>query len=204
MNRRGALLAVALMLVAFPAVQVRLALAADPAQRAGHRCENASRTLVRGELFEQPLGDGLVFRLVPDTYGWTIGVIDASRPSDDFVGVATPPFRGTNHRFLEGWHFRNQANTGPNDGDVNAPQREREFAFVLTPADYEHASQAVDTLLWGAHPESEREQARATLEAASRGRGTLHITGMTLGNLVAGAQAWFETLQFDAELCRGP
>jgi len=27
---------------------------------------------------------------------------------------------------------------------------------------------------------------------------------MTLGNLVSGAQAWFETLQFDAELCRGP
>ena len=133
MNRRGALLAVALMLVAFPAVQVRLALAADPAQRAGHRRENHSRTLVRGELFEQPLGDGL----------------------------------GTNHRLLEGWHFRNQANTGPNEGDVNAPQREREFDFVLTPADYEQASQAVDTL-------------------------------------VAGAQVWFETLQFDAELCRGP
>jgi hypothetical protein len=218
--RRGAVPAVALTLVVVVAAITELDVAVSTAgpqavqtyrlrlaalqQQAGHRCETASRSLVRGELFEQPLADGLVFRLVPDTYGWTIAVIDGRHPTEDYVAVATPPFRGINHRFLEGWHFRNQANTGPNQGDVNAPQREREFGFVLTPADYEQASKALDTLLWGAHPEAEREQARATLDAASRGHGTLRITGMTLGNLVAGAQAWFETLEFDAELCRAP
>jgi hypothetical protein len=36
---------------------------------------------------------------------------------------------------------------------------------------------------------------------ASRGRGTLRITGMTLGNLVPSARAGLETLDFDAELC---
>src|SRR6185295_140040 len=112
------------------------------------------------------------------------------------------PYRGTNHRYLEGWHFRNQANAGPNQGDVNAPQRERGFAFVLTPADYRRAAAAVDLLLWGKHPQAEREQALTTLEQTSRGRGTLRITDMTLGNLVPGVQAWFETLDFDAELCR--
>jgi hypothetical protein len=101
-------------------------------------------------------------------------------------------------------HFHNQANTGPNEGAVNTPQRERGFAFVLTPADYRRAAAAVDTLLWGEHPQAEREQALTTLEGASRGHGTLRITAMTLGNLVPGAQAWFETLDLDAELCRPP
>lgn len=145
-----------------------------------------------------------MFRLAPDTYGWTIGVFDRARPDEDFAGIATPPYRGTNHRYLEGWHFRNQANTGPNEGDVNAPQRERGFAFVLTPADYRRAAAAVDTLLWCERSQAEREQALTTLQGASRGRGTLRITAMTLGNLVPGAQAWFETLDFDAELCRPP
>ena len=170
----------------------------------GHRCATFQGRVTRGQLLEEPLDEGLVFRLAPDTYGWTIGVFDRARPDEDFAGIATPPYRGTNHRYLEGWHFRNQANTGPNEGDVNAPQRERGFAFVLTPADYRRATAAVDTLLWGEHPEAEREQALTTLEGASRGHGTLRITAMTLGNLVPGAQAWFETLDLDAELCRPP
>jgi len=77
-------------------------------------------------------------------------------------------------------------------------------AFVLTPADYRRTAVAVDTLLWDEHPQAEREQALTTLEQASRGHGTLRITDMTLGNLVPGTQAWFETLDFDAELCRQP
>lgn len=180
-----------------------LFLGALPAA-AAETCETAAGHVKRGDLFEQPLADDLVFRLVPDTFGWTIAVGTRDQPGDDFVSVATPPFRGTNHRFLEGWHFRNQANTGPNVGDVNAPQHERTFVFVLTPADYRQAATAVDTLLWGEHTQAEREQAMEALETASRGRGTLRITGMTLGNLVPGAQAWFETLDFDAELCWAP
>jgi hypothetical protein len=42
----------------------------------------------------------------------------------------TPPFRfGVNPRDIEGWHFRNETNTGSNDGSVNAPQLDRIFLF---------------------------------------------------------------------------
>ena len=217
MRRRGTLLSVAALILSVAALilsvaalilSVLHAAATEEPARAhldsSHRCATFQGRVLRGQLLEEPLGHDLVFRLVPDTYGWAIGVIDRARPDEDFAGIATPPYRGTNHRYLEGWHFRNQANAGPNQGDVNAPQRERGFAFVLTPADYRRAAAAVDLLLWGEHPQAEREQALATLEQTSRGRGTLRITDMTLGNLVPGAQAWFETLDFDAELCRPP
>ena len=42
----------------------------------------------------------------------------------------TPPWHLVpNPRYVEGWHFRNASNTGPNDGSVNAPQETREFIF---------------------------------------------------------------------------
>ena len=136
------------------------------------------------------MSGGLVFRLAPDTYGWTIGVIAAGRPDEDFAGIATPPYRGINARYLEGWHFRNGANTGPNTGDVNAPQHEREFAFVLSANDYHRASQVLDALLWGARPEAERQQLFEILSQVSRGRGRLRVKSSSLGNLQPGTQAW--------------
>jgi hypothetical protein len=39
---------------------------------------------------------------------------------------------------------------------------------------------------------------------ARRGRGTLRITGMTLGNLVPNARAFLQTLDFNAEPCGTP
>jgi tetratricopeptide (TPR) repeat protein len=176
----------------------------DLRRQGGHRCTTASGHVVRGQTFEQRIGDGLVFRLTPDPQGWTIGVIRAGRPEEDYAGIATPPYRGINPRYVEGWHFRNRANTGPNEGDVNAPQHERGFAFVVTPEGYRAAATALDTLLWGLPSEVERARAREALQAASRGRGALRITGSTLGNLVPGAQARFESLTFDLEFCRPP
>jgi hypothetical protein len=87
--------------------------------------------------------------------------------------------RDDNPRYVEAWRFRNRANTDPNEGDVNAPQHEREFAFVVTPEAYRAAATALDALLWGQHSHVERAQERAALETASRGRGTLRITGST-------------------------
>jgi len=86
---------------------------ADLRRRGGYRCTTASGRVVRGQTFEQRIGDGLAFRLTPDPQGWTIGVIRAARPEEDYAGVATPPYRGINPRYVEGWHFRNLANTGP-------------------------------------------------------------------------------------------
>lgn len=56
-------------------------------------------------------------------------------------------------------------------------ERGRLAEAVLTTADYRRAGQAVDGLLWGARPETD-------------------------GNLVPGAQTWFEWMTFDVELCR--
>ena len=165
-------------------------------------CNTYHGRAIRGQAFEQPIGEGLVLRLAPDAHGWTIGVIRPGQPEEDFAGIATPPYRGINPRYLEGWHFRNGANTGRNEGDVNAPQHERAFAFVLTPEDYRTAVTAVETLLWGNRTDAERGRALDALEQVSRGRGTLRVVNATLGNLVPGNQAWFETLTFDVELCR--
>lgn len=169
---------------------------------APERCEAYRGRALRGQSLELPLRGGLLFRLAPDAYGWTIGVITTGRPDEDFAGIATPPYHGVNARYLEGWHFRNLANTGPNAGDVNAPQHQRDFAFVLSASDYERASRALEALLWGAPPETERQQLMETLERVSRGRGRLRVTGSSLGNLQPGVQAWFEWLAFDVELCR--
>ena len=166
------------------------------------RCDAYRGRALRGQALELPLSGGLVFRLAPDAYGWTMGVIAAGRPDEDFAGIATPPYHGINARYLEGWHFRNHANTGPNAGDVNAPQDERDFAFVLSANDYARASRTLEALLWGARPEAERQQPMETLERVSRGRGRLRVTGSSLGNLLPGAHAWFEWLSFDVELCR--
>jgi len=168
----------------------------------GERCETYHGRVVRGQAFQQPIGDGLVFRLAPDSLGWTIGVIKAGRPEEDFAAIATPPYRGINPRYLEGWHFRNRANSGPNEGDVNAPQEERAFAFVLTPEDYRTAETSVETLLWGTRTDAERQRALDALAQVSRARGTLRVVNATLGNLAPGTQAWFEALTFDVELCR--
>ena len=69
------------------------------------------------------LGYGWTFQLVPAQHGWEIGVLDETGHD---LALATLPIHGdTNARMLYGWHFRNAANTGPNQGDVNAPQMQR-------------------------------------------------------------------------------
>ncbi len=75
--------------------------------------------------FATDLGNGWTFVLSPAAHGWDINVLDA-RGFD--LALANPPLHSeTNARHLHGWHFRNAANTGPNRGDINAPQRERRF-----------------------------------------------------------------------------
>ena len=86
-------------------------------------------TLERGSPFERDIALGLRFELLPEDYGWRIVVRDTSR-ADENLASLTPPFHFVpNPCFIEGWHFRNADNTGPNQGDVNAPQRERDFIF---------------------------------------------------------------------------
>jgi hypothetical protein len=82
-----------------------------------------------GGRFIQATPSGWQVRLVPVQYGWVLQV-GAKLQGDDDYSRLTPPLHGVpNPREIEGWHFRNADNTGPNDGSVNAPQKLREFIF---------------------------------------------------------------------------
>lgn len=70
---------------------------------------------------------GWTFQLRPAPQGWILDVLDQGGFN---LALETPPIHSdTNPRFLYGWHFRNAANTGPNLGDVNAPQLDRRFTL---------------------------------------------------------------------------
>ncbi len=137
--------------------------------------------VVRGQGFEREIGVNLVFRLIPREYGWTISVGTRATSQADFSAVVTPPFRGMNHRDIEGWHFRNVDNSGPNEPgpkNMNAPQQIREFAFVTNESDYRVASETLGALLWPSSP-GEREMAERRFESveARAAHGRLTILG---------------------------
>ena len=89
--------------------------------------------VVGDQNFYQALDNGWVFALTRAELGWSIRLYERD-PVGDAVDLTslTPPLRGApNPRDIFGWHFRNAANTAPNEGDVNAPQELR--TFVLSP-----------------------------------------------------------------------
>lgn len=84
--------------------------------------------VISGEKIRYLFGTEFFFHLVPIEYGWEIAVAHKTFPGN--LARLTPPWHFVpNPRFIEGWHFRNRSNTGPNDGSVNASQNLREFIF---------------------------------------------------------------------------
>ena len=149
------------------------AFACDPGE--GRVAVRLTGEISAGERFATPAGPGWTFALEPDTHGWMIRLLD--RGGDDLSRI-TPPFHFVpNPRALHGWHFRNRANTGPNLGDVNAPQRLREFIF--------DQGGGAD---W---PIAERV-------AAAEGRGAFEITAFSLSPPEPGERARMTALAFDA------
>ncbi|MCW5716872.1 MAG: hypothetical protein KIS68_03460 [Bauldia sp.] len=134
-------------------------------------------TLVAGDRLAYRFGPGLSFELRPTPAGWEIAVTDTAGIDRSAI---TPPVHPaeTNPRQIAGWHFRNADNTGPNQGDVNAPQTVRSFAFAL-----------------------DRETALAgpvDPGAAGIGHGVLAIQDYGLADLAAGERARMVHLQFGA------
>jgi hypothetical protein len=87
-----------------------------------------SGSLKAGQKFALSFGSRFVFALEPGDFGWEICIYERERTEN--LTRLTPPLHFVpNPRHIEGWHFRNAKNTGPNDGSVNAPQEEREFIF---------------------------------------------------------------------------
>jgi hypothetical protein len=160
-----------------------------PSQAPSHqvpKCRSGNYTfsgsVKKGETFSRPFG-GFVFTLKPQQYGWTI---DIAQGEHHYLANLTAPRHGPTPIDIEGWHFRNEANTGPNQGDVNAPDEHREFFFSPK---FGSCMAAPDT----APP--------AEFEAATHdGTGVLEITDLSLGNLKAGQQVDIEEMKFTVHL----
>ncbi|MCP4370254.1 MAG: hypothetical protein GY797_19390 [Deltaproteobacteria bacterium] len=155
----------------------------------------------REQMFEYEILDNLVFRLIPNPYGWDIWMGDKTEPLNDYVAVVTPPYYGMSARYIEGWHFRNNDNSGPNEPgekQVNAPQKERKFDFILTETDYWIAYNGINTRFLPS--EGEQEQAKEAFNQLESYNGILTIISLELGNLKIGEQAWVEDMEFEVEL----
>jgi len=88
--------------------------------------------IMAGERFAERFGPGWVFALEPVEHGWVMRVYEHDTPDAVDLTALTPPLRmAPNPRDILGWHFRNADNTGPNRGEVNAPQEIR--AFFISP-----------------------------------------------------------------------
>lgn len=189
-----------------------LALLAIFASTAGQPAARADTVRFEGEVQR---GDSVVhmfehdnrrfeFRLVPVGQGWQIWVGDGDSRERNFVRVATPPFRGVNPAVIQAWHFRNKDNSGPNEagsGNVNAPQRRREFAFVLDRAGFQAAQQVLEILQWPDQwPGDELAAARKRFDEIPKASGLLRIDALELGNLVKGEEPTLERLAFRVRL----
>jgi hypothetical protein len=155
----------------------------------------------RSEKFEREIGRGLVFRLVPDEYGWNIEV-GPKDGTDNYMDCVNEPLHGITPYQIEGWLFRNDnnsANLKPSELLTPGIGEKREFQFVLTAADEARSCADMEKM------EYTYDQKAAEPMAASRlfgvlagGDGSVTITSMTLGNLKPGVQAWIESMEFIA------
>jgi hypothetical protein len=105
----------------------------------------------------------------------------------------TPPFHFVpNPRDVEGWHFRNADNTGPNapgEKNVNAPGEAREFIF------------SPEVGLTINAPRAGRPSSAEEIDAVRAfGRDKLVILAHKLASLEPGTQARFAWMKFLVEL----
>ena len=95
----------------------------------GRKAERITGDVRRGNQFESSTPGGWLVRLRPLETGWGLEVTQKGREEEDLARLTPPWHFVPNARDIEGWHFRNKDNTGPNDGSVNAPREIRDFIF---------------------------------------------------------------------------
>ena len=145
-------------------------------------------SLKAGERFERSFGGRFVFSLEPIDSGWEIRVSERGRTEN--IARLTPPFHFVpNSRYIEGWHFRNEDNTGPNNGCVNAPQEEREFIFSPEVGETIGGPQARYSVSPG---EVDRVEAF--------GRGDMGITHLKLSPLIENEKARILAMEFQCKI----
>jgi hypothetical protein len=159
--------------------------APDCAAEPGRRAERISGEVVKGSTFSELTPGGWILRLVPTAEGWFLRVAIKGRETED-LSQLTPPFHFVpNVLEIKGWHFRNAADTGPNDGSVNAPQELREFIFS---PDVGRRLESDDRAI----------NAEDVAKVRSFGRAWLFIEGFVLTPPRQGERAGFESVTFSA------
>ena len=158
----------------------------------------------RGRIFEHEISDNILFWLKPFSEGWRIWIGDKSNKNHNFCAIMTPPFHGINPLNIEGWHFRNRDNTGPNDTgvkNVNAPQEDRNFYFILNENDFILAEKAYEIRAHNVPSLSqEQEQILKKYKELISCEGKLKVTKLELGNLIKDKKAWIEYMEFEVVL----
>jgi hypothetical protein len=170
----------------------------SPTGEASRLTHPFTATIARGGSLTQVVLPDLVFKLIPYQEDWEIwvGNSTAADPLANYSAPVTPPFSGINARQIEGWHFRNAGNSGPNNAgeqNINAPQELRTFCFVRNQAGFERAQMALAAGL-PALAEAVAKEEFPTY------KGTLTISELTLGNLLPEQRAWIEQMTITVTL----
>jgi hypothetical protein len=147
-----------------------------------------SGRIFQGQEFSRNFGGRYVFQLQPHDHGWRI-VIREQGGSEDLQRL-TPPFHfSPNPTDIQGPHFRNAENTGPNDGTVNAPQYVRDFIF----------SPEVGKVIQGPS-DTDQPSSRDIEHVAGFGQGVLTIEKLMLSLPRKGGQAEILEMSFSCKI----
>lgn len=150
-----------------------------PAEKVDLRIEGE---IASGHTFSQDIGHGLVFLLEPTPghpdVGWRIRIEPKDQPADgpiEFSGVATPPYRRYNPRFLE-------ASWGNSASDA-VKMSPRIFYFVQSVDDEHRAEECLNVLNYPTDA-SDEEKVRVAAEQKEilLGQGELRILKSHLGH----------------------
>ena len=151
----------------------------------GRRAEQLRGEVARGDTLSKSTASGWILRLVPIEQGWSLQISMKTRETEDLSRLTPPWHFVPNPREIEGWHFRNADNTGPNDGSVNAPQELREFIFSP------QVGQGIEY-------NGSATTAQDVAKVESFGRGWFFIESYKLTPPRKGGRAAFQSLKFSA------
>lgn len=143
----------------------------------------------RDHEFRRPIGQGLVFALIPErSYpgvisGWTITVSPAAPAGNaacqEYAWVVMPPYRSYNPRYL--------SNSYGTTAAVAVQISPRNFSFVLNCGDYQVEASRVNIVLWpGDHTDKDYNDALAKLGSSPQGHGKLWIDDAKTGRAAKG------------------
>jgi len=173
-----------LLLIAFNGLGAQ-AVAPKCTPAPGRMAERVEGEVLRGEGFSKATPSGWILKLVPVQKGWFLEIAMKGRETEDLSRLTPPWHFVPNAREIEGWHFRNEDNTGPNEGSVNAPQELRGFIF---------SPQVGRGIEYNGSATSSED----VTKVQAFGRGWLHLDEFRLTPPRRGERASFERIKFSA------